>query len=184
VPGERSDQNPFGNAFLTHATLLENEQQAKANLNLESARSWKIVNPAVKNAVGEPVAYRFLPGDNCVPFASKHAWWRKRAGFVDHHVWVTPFNDDERHAAGNYPNQSQGGDGLPKWTAQNRAIANTDIVLWYTFGHTHLPRPEDYPVMPAAYIGFMLKPSGFFTENPANDLPPSAKKAGNSCCSG
>jgi primary-amine oxidase len=48
-------------------------------------------------------------------------------------------------------------------------------------GHTHIPRPEDYPVMPAAYIGFLLKPSGFFKENPANDLPPSPKKTG-ACC--
>jgi primary-amine oxidase len=38
--------------------------------------------------------------------------------------------------------------------------------------------------MPAAYIGFMLKPNGFFEINPANDLPPSPKKAetkGNCC---
>ena len=52
---------------------------------------------------------------------------------------------------------------------------------------THIPRPEDYPVMPASYIGFMLKPSGFFEMNPANDLPPSESKAStngsHSCCS-
>ena len=39
-------------------------------------------------------------------------------------------------------------------------------MLWYTFGHTHIPRPEDYPVMPTAYIGFMLKPNGFFDDEP------------------
>jgi primary-amine oxidase len=48
--------------------------------------------------------------------------------------------------------------------------------------HVHLPRPEDYPVMPTAYIGFTLKPFGFFTANPALDVPPSAKKSGGSCC--
>ena len=51
----------------------------------------------------------------------------------------------ERYAAGNYPNQSPGGDGLIQWTEQDRPIDNTDVVLWYTFGHTHIPRPEDYP---------------------------------------
>jgi primary-amine oxidase len=145
-------------------------------VNLETARAWKIVNPSVRNAVGEPVGYKFLPGDNAFPFASQNAWWRKRAGFVNYHVWVTPYREEERHAAGNYPNQSQGGDGLPRWTEQDRSLVNTDIVLWYTFGHTHLPRPEDYPVMPTTYIGFLLKPNGFFTANPANDVPPSAKK--------
>ena len=28
-----------------------------------------------------------------------------------------------------------------------------DNVFWYTFGHNHIPRPEDAPVMPTAYIG-------------------------------
>jgi primary-amine oxidase len=186
VPDEPGPKNPFENAFSARATLLETEKQARAHLNLETARSWKIVYPGVRNAVGEPVGYRFLPGDNSFPFASPNAWWRKRAGFVNYHVWVTPYNADERHAGGNYPNQSQGGDGLPRWTEQDRPISNTDVVLWYTMGHTHLPRPEDYPVMPAAYIGFVLKPSGFFNLNPANDLPPSAKKTAGqgSCCHG
>jgi primary-amine oxidase len=186
VPDVLGPKNPFENAFSAQVRLLESEHDARSTLNLETARTWKIVNPNVKNAVGEPVGYKFFPGDNCVPFASKNAWWRKRAGFVNYHVWVTPYREDERHAAGNYPNQSQGGDGLPKWTEADRPIANTDLVLWYTFGHTHLPRPEDYPVMPTAYIGFMLKPNGFFSENPANDVPPSAKIAAEkkSCCGG
>jgi primary-amine oxidase len=68
----------------------------------------------------------------------------------------------------------------------HRPLADADVVLWYTFGHTHLPRPEDYPVMPTAYVGFLLKPQGFFTANPANDVPPSAKKASakGGCCHG
>jgi primary-amine oxidase len=185
APDEPGPQNPFENAFRARSSLLETEKQARAYLSLETARTWKIVNPQVRNAVGDPVGYKFFPGDNSFPFASKNAWWRKRAGFVDFHVWVTPYRDEERHAAGNYPNQSQGGDGLPRWTEADRPIANTDIVLWYTFGHTHMPRSEDYPVMPTTYIGFILKPNGFFTANPANDVPPAPKKAvPGTCCHG
>lgn len=168
------ESNPFENAFQAKANNLETEKQALANVNVETARTWKIINPNSKNALGEPVGYKFIPGDNSVPFASPNAWWRKRAGFVNHHVWVTPYAETENYAAGDYPNQSQGGDGLTKWTGANRSIANKDVVFWYTFGHTHLPRPEDYPVMPTAYIGFMLKPNGFFNRNPANDVPPSS----------
>ena len=183
VAEELGPENPFENAFYARATKLQSEQQARANLNLETCRTWRIVNPQSCNALGEPVGYKFFPGDNAFPLASKQAWWRKRAGFVENHVWVTPQRDDERYAAGDYPNQSQGGDGLLRWTAADRPIENTDIVFWYTMGHTHIPRPEDYPVMPMAYIGFLLKPNGFFAQNPANDMPPSPpKSAASSCC--
>jgi primary-amine oxidase len=190
VPDPTGANNPYENAFRAEATTLRTEKEARGHLKLETGRTWKVINPSVKNAVGEPVGYRFIPGDNAFPFASENAWWRKRAGFVNYHVWVTPYRDDERYAAGDYPNQSTGGDGLVRWTAQDRPVENTDVVLWYTFGHTHLPRPEDYPVMPAAYIGFVLKPSGFFDLNPANDLPPSSHKGagrpaadeGKGCC--
>ncbi|MEA2263259.1 MAG: primary-amine oxidase, partial [Acidobacteriaceae bacterium] len=173
IPDPLNESNPFENAFHLQATDLLTEKQAMANLSLETGRTWKIINPSVKNAVDQPVGYKFIPGDNAFPFASPNAWWRRRAGFVNNHVWVTPYREGEKYAAGDYPNQSEGGDGLPKWAAADRPIANEDIVFWYTFGHTHIPRPEDYPVMPAAYIGFLLKPNGFFNENPANDVPPS-----------
>ena len=184
VPEEIDASNPFENGFYAKASLLRTEKQARAHINQETIRSWKIVNPKVVNAVGEPVGYKFYPGDNSFPMGSPNAWWRKRAGFVNYHVWVTPWREEEKYGAGDFPNQSAGGDGLIRWTEQDRRIENTDIVLWYTFGHTHIPRPEDYPVMPTAYTGFLLKPNGFFALNPANDLPPSAKKnsAKGSCC--
>jgi primary-amine oxidase len=45
----------------------------------------------------------------------------------------------------------------------------------------HIPRPEDWPVMPAGYISFMLKPVGFFDRNPALDVP--ATISTHTCCS-
>ena len=179
VEAEQPGQaNPHANAFFARSTPLRTETEARDHLDVATARTWKVTNPNVRNRLGEPVGYKFFPGDNAVPYAGKDAWWRKRAGFVDHHVWVTPFADGENFAAGDYPNQSHGGDGLPKWTDADRPIENTDLVFWYTFGHTHIPRPEDYPVMPTAYIGFLLKPNGFFRQNPANDVPPAAARVG------
>jgi len=175
-------ENSYENAFFAKATALTTEQQALSHLNLETARTWKIVNPSALNAMGAPVGYKFFPGDNAFPLASPNAWWRRRAGFVNHHVWVTPYSEDEKYAAGDYPNQSTGGDGLIRWTKADRPIEDRDIVFWYTFGHTHIPRSEDYPVMPTAYIGFLLKPNGFFDCNPANDVPTSASTKQESGC--
>ncbi|CAF0894548.1 unnamed protein product [Didymodactylos carnosus] len=186
VADQIGPKNPYHNAFQVKSTRLDTEKQARANLNLETSRTWKIVNENVLNNLGEPVGYRFMPGDNCIPFAPRTAWWRKRARFVDHHVWITPNCDDERFSGGMHPNQSQGDrDTLWHWTEKDRAITNSDIVLWYTFGHTHIPRPEDFPVMPVTCVGFMLKPNGFFKINPAIDLPRSEKKEEcdkKSCC--
>ena len=177
------DNNSYANAFRAIATPLRTEKEACGELDISTGRTWKITNPNRKNIVGQPTAYRFFGGDNAVPYGAPTAWWRRRAGFVEHHVWVTPFDDRERYAAGEYPNQSHCTDGLPKWIEADRNIENADVVFWYTFGHTHIPRLEDYPVMPTAYIGFLLKPSGFFDQNPANDVPPtSASKPATSCC--
>jgi primary-amine oxidase len=72
-------------------------------------------------------------------------------------------------------NQHPGGAGLPAFIAGDRDIDGTDIVLWHTFGPTHFPRPEDWPVMPVARCGFVLKPTGFFDRNPTLDVPPPAR---------
>ena len=67
--------------------------------------------------------------------------------------------------------------GCPRWTAADRSIVDTDVVLWYTFGVTHFVRPEDWPVMPVEYTGFLLSPFGFFDRNPALDVPPTNARA-------
>ncbi len=158
-------QNPQNSAFMMQETPLRTERQAERNISLESSRRWIVQNAATG------AGYALLPGENAVPFARPESWVRKRAGFLNSHIWVTPFSPAEMYPAGDYPNQSRGGDGLPKWTAADRSIDNKDVVLWYTMGITHNPRPEDWPVMPVHAAGFKLVPWGFFPRNPALDLP-------------
>ncbi|HEY9623464.1 MAG TPA: primary-amine oxidase [Crinalium sp.] len=170
--------NPYGNAFFAKSTLLATELEAQRIIDPLTARYWKVVNPSVTNRLGQPVGYKIIPGENVLPFAHPDAPILKRAGFMTKHLWVTPYSDDEKYPTGNYPNQHPGGEGLPKWTQANRPIDNTDVVVWYVFGHHHIPRPEDWPVMPTAYSGFMLKPVSFFDASPAIDVPPSMTKNG------
>jgi primary-amine oxidase len=70
-----------------------------------------------------------------------------------------------------YPASNKVYDGLPQWTAKNRAIDNNDIVVWYVAGITHIVRPEEWPVMPCHHMGFSLMPFGFFSSNPTMGLP-------------
>jgi len=175
VPVPTGPDNPYGNAFTAQATLLETELQAQRMAAAEKSRYWKIVNHDVTNAVGEPVAYKLVPAHASAPLlAQPDAAITARAAFGTKHLWVTPFAADELRAAGDFPNQHPGGDGLPRWTAADRPVVDTDIVVWHTVGVTHFCRPEDFPVMPVEYTGFTLKPFGFFDRNPAIDLAPSA----------
>ena len=169
------EHNPFGNAFYAKPTLLETEQTAQRIIDPLTARYWKVVNPSVHNRLGQPVGFKIIAGENVLPFAHPDSPILKRAGFMTKHLWVTPFQEDEKYPAGDYPNQHPGGEGLPKWTLANRSIVETDVVVWYVFGHHHIPRPEDWPMMPTAYSGFVLKPLGFFDANPALDVPPTAQ---------
>ena len=173
-----SDENVHGNAFSVQKTLIENEKDGVRVVDPFSARYWSVTNHSSKNYMGEPVSYKIAPGENVLPFHHSDAVIMKRAAFMNGHVWVTPFNEDEMYAAGNYPQQHAGGDGLPKWMSSNRDLKDQDVVVWYTFGHNHIPRLEDWPVMPVAYTGFSIKPSGFFDRNPALDVAPSADH----CC--
>jgi primary-amine oxidase len=164
-------ENPHGNAFVAEATSLANESDAQRNTNAASARFWRVLNPTKTNAMGRPVAYRLCPGESALPFAQPGAAVLDRARFLTRNLWVTPYRADERYPTGEYPNQNPGGDGLPRWTKAKRDISSRDLVLWYTFGQTHIPRLEDWPVMPVSSVGFMLRPDGFFDQNPALDLP-------------
>lgn len=168
--------NPHGNAFYGKTTQLKTEQEAQRWVDPFKARYWKIANPSVLNHLNQPVGYKLMPGENVLPFADPQSPLLKRAGLITQHFWATPYHPAEQYPAGNYPNQHPGGEGLPAWTQANRSLENTNVVVWYTFGHHHIPRPEDWPVMPTAYTGFMLKPVGFFDRNPALDVPPAASQ--------
>jgi primary-amine oxidase len=173
APVPTGPDNPLGNAFRQQATLLPTEAAAQRQNDAATSRHWRVVNPTSINRLGAPVGYRLVPtASTPTLLAQEESSVAQRAGFTRHNLWVTPYARDQRRAAGEFPNQHVGGDGLPRWTSANRPITERDIVCWYTFGVTHFVRPEDWPVMPVEYTGFLLSPFGFFERNPALDVPP------------
>lgn len=171
APRPFGQDNPRGNVFDVTSRVLASEREAGREANAASGRFWKITNPNRANAVGQAPGYKLVAQQGPLLLAQEGSAVRARAGFATKTVWVTRYAPVERYAAGDYPNQHAGGDGLTRYVAQNRPIDNEDIVLWHTFGLTHICKPEDFPVMPVEYTGFTLKPSGFFDANPTLDLP-------------
>lgn len=166
------EENPWGNAFFGERTVLSTEQQARRVIDPLAGRYWRIESADRTNRMDTPTGFKLLPGENILPFATEESSIRQRAGYMWRHLWVTPYEPDERWPAGTYPNQHVGGEGLEEWTAADRDVEATDVVVWYVMGSNHLPSPEDWPVMPVASIGFTLRPSGFFDRSPAMDIPP------------
>ncbi|GMU82158.1 MAG: amine oxidase [Planctomycetota bacterium] len=161
-----NEENPFGNAFTMQETLLTDEREARRDIAHLVHRKWRIVNPENRNALGHLAGYVLVPGENSAPFAKSDSALITRAPFLQKHVWATRFKADELYAAGEFPNQSRGGEGLFQWS-NNEPIVKQDLVVWYNMGVTHTTRPEEWPVMPVSRAGFQLMPVGFFSGNPA-----------------
>jgi primary-amine oxidase len=172
-PEPLGPDNPFHSAFVARETPLRRESEAAVDANTATARYWEIRSASKRNGLGEPTGYRLKLGHGTTRMlAPAGTPVADRGAFAQHNLWVTAYHPDERKAAGDYPNQHLGGDGLPEFIKQDRELEGRDVVVWATFGTTHIARPEDWPVMPCEYVGMLLQPCGFFDRNPAMNLPP------------
>jgi primary-amine oxidase len=165
--------NPYGLAMVERSTPLRTEGEGRQDYDWERQRAWTVVNAGVRNRLGTPVGYKLVPGGALPALLDPASPVFERAQVIGHTLWVTPYHPDERWPCGEMPTQSASDTGLPVWTAQNRSIEDTDVVLWYVFGINHVTRPEEWPVMPVDAVSFQLKPVGFFHRNPALDVAPS-----------
>ncbi|KAH7155199.1 copper amine oxidase [Dactylonectria estremocensis] len=172
-----SPENFYGNAFYAKRTRLETTAQSMTDYNGATSRTWDMCNESVLNSQsGKPVSYKIVSREvpGLLPKEGSLVW--KRAAFARHAVHVTKYADDQLWPAGDHVPQTSGAPshGITEWIGDGtEGIANTDIVLWHTFGITHFPAPEDFPVMPAEPITLLLRPRHFFTCNPVMDVPAS-----------
>lgn len=72
-----------------------------------------------------------MPGSNCLPLAGSEAKFLRRAAFLKHNLWVTPYTRGEDYPGEEFPDQNpRVGDDLTSWVKQNRSLEETNIVLW------------------------------------------------------
>jgi primary-amine oxidase len=184
------ETNPWGNGYSVVTSPVEKSSSFDASpmTNL----TVKMSNTHVRNPIsGKPVSYKFIPSPSQLMLADPRSIAAKRAQFALHHVWVTSYKDGELFAGGEFTNQSQSEiDGVADAIARNDSVQDTDVVVWNTFGLTHNPRVEDWPVMPVEVHQVHLRPADFFDRNPALDVPGNKNLTSvsvdgkDSCCSG
>jgi primary-amine oxidase len=169
APSGASEEDPYGLGLTARSEPIRVE--GGQDHRWDTQRAWKVVNPGSRNHVGDPVAYKLLPGAALPSMLPDDSPVLRTAEALRHTLWVTPYAEDERWPCGRFPNQADRDTGLPAWTAAGRSVEDADVVLWYVFGIHHVTRMEDWPIMPVDRISFWLKPFGFFDRNPALDVP-------------
>jgi primary-amine oxidase len=179
--------NDYSIGYTTTSMAVENE--SGHDLDHATNRSFKIVNEHKLNpTTRSPVGFKLLPYYSQLLLAHPRSFHARRSEFAQHAVWVTRYQDDELFPAGKHTMQSMGGDGIASAIERRRkeaaaageasstSVREEDIVVWHTFGSTHNPRIEDWPVMPCEKMTVGLKPANFFEGNPGIDVAPSRQE--------
>ncbi|ODV83161.1 hypothetical protein CANARDRAFT_226437 [[Candida] arabinofermentans NRRL YB-2248] len=172
-----SPENMYGNGFYAEKTTFKTVNESKTNYESSTGRSWDMFNPNKKNAYsGKPPSYKLVSSQTPPLLAKEGSIVSKRAPWASNTVTVIPYEEGRLYPSGDHVPQWSGDGvrGMREWTADGDAnIDNTDILFFHTFGITHFPAPEDFPLMPAEPISVLLRPRHFFLENPALDVVPS-----------
>lgn len=163
--------NIHGNAWEVRKDIIE--QAGPRDANPLQNRVFKIINENSINPYSKnPVGYKFMPPPSQMLLAYPSSIHAKRAKFAQHHVWVTRHQEGDLWAGGKWTtNSSEETDGISSYVAGSDSVRNEDVIVWITFGMTHLPRVEEFPIMPTESSSVMLKPVDFFIRNPALDMP-------------
>jgi primary-amine oxidase len=179
LPMPRNDLNPHGTGYYTQETLLSHS--GGYDLNPDTNRTFKIQNAHVRNPINnKPVAYKIHAPTFQKGMADKESFNYARVEFSDRNIYAVKHRDGELYAGGKYTNQSRGGTGVRSWANRNDSIVDEDLVVFVQFGINHVPRIEDFPVMPCEILKVSLKPVNFFEKNPAIDVPPSMQESNKS----
>ena len=171
VPQQQPAGQPRRSIWVVKSETVHTEAEGRLSAHASQPALWRVVNLANRGPMGYPVSYQLKPGHSATSLLAADDNPQVRGGFSQYQLWVTRQSDGERFAAGPYPTGAKQADGLPVWTKANRSIDNTDLVVWYTMGMHHVPRAEDWPVMPVAWHELEIRPFDFFERNPALDLP-------------
>ncbi|OBZ73100.1 Peroxisomal primary amine oxidase [Grifola frondosa] len=174
-----SPANIAGNAFITRAKQLKVASEGARDMDYDLDRRWSIVNPKkFHSASGKNAGYAIMAkGANAPMMARDDSWVAKRATFATKPLWVVKDVEGPTGSrmwpSGKYVPQTRDTpeDSISNWAKGDDNIAGEDLLLYITMGITHIPRPEDWPVMPVEHLRILFRPSHFFTVNPSMDVP-------------
>jgi primary-amine oxidase len=163
--------NPCGHAGRVKETHFHTELEAVSDVNPQTNRLWVVKNPhsqlRFKNT---PRGYAVMPRVNGSNIAQDWSWLNTHLGYTKHNFFVTPYQEDEQYASGEFPILAGRDTGLGSYIKQDRDIEDKDVVCWYVVAFAHSCHSEDWPYITLAPQGVNLVPHFFFEWNPATTL--------------
>ncbi|KAI9451599.1 copper amine oxidase [Russula earlei] len=180
--GYGSPENFAGNAFQVHDRLLRRASEGAREWDASTDRRWRIVSAGRKHYASEQqTGYSIgAKGGATVALPRPESWVGRRATFTRNTLWVVREKEDVREGGRMWPSgkyvpqaREEPADSLARWVRDDgdESIENEDLLVYVTVGTTHIPRPEDWPVMPVDHVRLTLKPNSFFSANPSLDVP-------------
>ncbi|KAH9172436.1 copper amine oxidase [Lactarius sanguifluus] len=177
-----SPENYAGNSFQIRDRVLRRANEGAREWDASADRRWRIVSAGKTHySSGQHTGYAVGVKGGVTPFLPRpEGWVGRRATFAHNALWVVREKEDAREGGRMWPSgkfvpqaRDEPVDSLARWLRDDgdAKIENEDVLVYVTVGTTHIPRPEDWPVMPVDHIRLTLKPNSFFTANPSLDVP-------------
>ena len=168
------ETNPYGVGYITREREITNSGGHDTDVALN--RTFKLQSQTRRNPInGQSTGYKISVPPFQKLLADVGSFHFARAEFGDKAVYVTRYREGELFSAGKWTNQSRGGEGVRAWAARAEDLAGEPVVF-VQFGMNHIPRVEDFPVMPCEILKVSFKPVNFFDKNPGLDVPPSTQQ--------
>ena len=127
--------NPYGLSVVQRSVPLRTESEGIQDMDFATQRALEGGEPQRRQRAGHPPGLQAGSRWRVPVDVRSRLQMFQRATVIGHTLWVTPNHPEERWPAGEFVNQSATDTGLGAWTKANRSIDNTDVVLWYVFGH-------------------------------------------------
>lgn len=92
------DDHPRRSVWVAEPDVAKREADAQLVIDYNRPTFWRVISSSRENHVGYRTSYQLSPGKNGNTLLIAEDYPRLRVGFLNNHLWVTPYQADERRS--------------------------------------------------------------------------------------
>ena len=170
--GTAGPDNPHGNAFTARRRCWRPSSAPSGWPPPSTPGTGRSSTTIWSTPAASPSRYKLVPQPSAPLLAHPDAAITAPGRVRHQHLWVTPPHPDEQRPAGDFPTSTR---AVPDSPPGSRPTGRWSTPTWCSGTRSApptLPRQRTSRSCRCEYVGFTLKPAGFFDRNPAIDLAP------------